>query len=464
MAYEDVDCCLRAWEAGLRVVYYPARHARRTSSRQTRGDRARRARARLAAALLGALGRLLRRARRAHAPTAALRDRLRHRGHRRRRRPPRHLRAPQPARGARPRRRALHARRAARLVRPRACPMRTFEDYDELVDALAQVDAIKVATWWNTAAPVWRASVRARHPGLLRPGHRDVLLPRRRARLRHTCSTLPPGVPLHDDLRLEPRAPARAGPRRRARSRRASTSRPSARSPTCERRDDMLLALGRTNPLKNLPLTLDAWRALARRRGPSCACSASSPSSAREHGARYVERAERRGGQRAAQPGDRVRADLDARGLLPAAARGDGDRRRGRLHRRPRQPRLLRRRRQLPDARADARVGQRRARSGCSATRSCASGSARRASRRRADYAWERRIDELEAFFARVASGALRGPRRSRGAARLKTQKPSANVPATIPSGTQQARRRRRSPRPRSASAGVDRPRGGPAG
>ena len=28
------------------------------------------------------------------------------------------------------------------------------------------------------------------------------------------------------------------------------------------RRDDMVLALGRTNPLKNLPLTIDAWRAL----------------------------------------------------------------------------------------------------------------------------------------------------------------------------------------------------------
>ncbi len=37
--------------------------------------------------------------------------------------------------------------------------MHSFEDYDELVEALAGLDAIKVATWWNTAAPVWRASV-----------------------------------------------------------------------------------------------------------------------------------------------------------------------------------------------------------------------------------------------------------------------------------------------------------------
>ena len=37
--------------------------------------------------------------------------------------------------------------------------MRSFEYYDELVEELAPLDAIKVATWWNTAAPVWRASV-----------------------------------------------------------------------------------------------------------------------------------------------------------------------------------------------------------------------------------------------------------------------------------------------------------------
>ena len=37
--------------------------------------------------------------------------------------------------------------------------MRSFDDYEELIDALAPVEAIKVATWWNTAAPVWLASV-----------------------------------------------------------------------------------------------------------------------------------------------------------------------------------------------------------------------------------------------------------------------------------------------------------------
>jgi GT2 family glycosyltransferase len=39
-------------------------------------------------------------------------------------------------------------------------PVRRFDDYDSLTEELATVDALKVATWWNTAAPVWNASVR----------------------------------------------------------------------------------------------------------------------------------------------------------------------------------------------------------------------------------------------------------------------------------------------------------------
>ena len=38
--------------------------------------------------------------------------------------------------------------------------MRTFEDYETLARRWHDEDAIKVATWWATAEPVWRASVR----------------------------------------------------------------------------------------------------------------------------------------------------------------------------------------------------------------------------------------------------------------------------------------------------------------
>ncbi len=48
----------------------------------------------------------------------------------------------------------------------------------------------------------------------------------------------------------------------------------------------MVVALGRTNPLKNLPLTLDAWRALSPR--PELCLFGIEPELARE-GMRYVE-------------------------------------------------------------------------------------------------------------------------------------------------------------------------------
>ena len=55
-----------------------------------------------------------------------------------------------------------------------------------------------------------------------------------------------------------------------------------------QRREDMVLALGRSNPLKNLPLTLDAWRALSGARPELCLFGIE-PELAREEGMRYVE-------------------------------------------------------------------------------------------------------------------------------------------------------------------------------
>jgi glycosyltransferase involved in cell wall biosynthesis len=58
--------------------------------------------------------------------------------------------------------------------------------------------------------------------------------------------------------------------------------------PGVERRTDMILALGRTNPLKNLPLTLAAWRGLPEPR-PELWLFGSEPSVANEPGVRYIE-------------------------------------------------------------------------------------------------------------------------------------------------------------------------------
>jgi glycosyltransferase involved in cell wall biosynthesis len=54
-----------------------------------------------------------------------------------------------------------------------------------------------------------------------------------------------------------------------------------------ERSENMVLALGRTNPLKNLPLTIDAWRSLEQR--PELCMFGIEPELASEPGMRYVE-------------------------------------------------------------------------------------------------------------------------------------------------------------------------------
>ena len=140
-------------------------------------------------------------------------------------------------------------------------PVHSFEDYGDLIAALAPIDALKVATWWNTAAPVWRASVTNGIPVYFvqdietsyypdDPYVRDSVLDsyrsefsymtisswnaERLAELGRSAALIAPGIDLENFRERKEIA----------------------------RRDDMLLALGRTNPLKNLPLTLEAWRGL----------------------------------------------------------------------------------------------------------------------------------------------------------------------------------------------------------
>jgi GT2 family glycosyltransferase len=46
-------------------------------------------------------------------------------------------------------------------------PTRTFKNYQQLIAALETEDAIKVATWWETALPVWLASVKRGIPAFI---------------------------------------------------------------------------------------------------------------------------------------------------------------------------------------------------------------------------------------------------------------------------------------------------------
>jgi GT2 family glycosyltransferase/glycosyltransferase involved in cell wall biosynthesis len=288
MAYEDVDWCLRAWQSGLRVLYFPAASLYHHES-VTRGT------------VVGERERVSQRlfwerwgdffdAREVRTPAGKLRvayvtegtgvggghrdifehlNRLLDRGHEV----------------------SLYTLGDHPDWFELRVPVHTFEFYEELIDELAQLDAIKVATWWNTAAPVWYSSVlrgipvyfvqdietsyypddeSVRHAVLdsYRPEFRYMTISSwNRERLRELgldAELIPPGIDL-------------------------ATFRPLD---GVQRREDMVLALGRTNPLKNLPLTVAGWRGVAGRaeilKSPELCLFGIEPRLAEEEGMRYV--------------------------------------------------------------------------------------------------------------------------------------------------------------------------------
>lgn len=283
MAYEDVDWCLRAWEAGFRVLYFPPACLYHHES-VTRGTELGEREHDSQLAFWERWGEFFD-AREVRTPAGGLRviyvtegtgiggghrdifehlNRLAERG---------------------------HEVSLFTLGEPPdwfdlRVPVRSFEDYDELVEALAPERAIKVATWWNTSAPVWLASVvhglpvyfvqdietsyypddeRTRYAVLDSYRHEFrymTISSWNRDRLRELgldAELIPPGIDLETFRPLDAAA----------------------------RREDMVLALGRTNPLKNLPLTIAAWRALPAPRPELCLFGIE-PELANEPGMRYV--------------------------------------------------------------------------------------------------------------------------------------------------------------------------------
>ena len=166
-------------------------------------------------------------------------------------------------------------------------PVRTFEDYDALTAALEPVEALKVATWWNTAAPVWRASVvhgipvyfvqdietsyYPDHPHMHGPvmaSYREEFrflttsqwVADRLRELNLDPRIVPPGVDLETFHELD-----------------------------VEREENVVLTVGRTNPLKNLDLTLQAWSSMPNGR-PELWMFGIEPQLGERPGARYFER------------------------------------------------------------------------------------------------------------------------------------------------------------------------------
>lgn len=258
MAYEDVDYCLRCWQSGRRVQYAPSavlEHSESVTRGTEVGERERASQRYFWQRWGDFLD-----ARNVRSGDGALRiayvtegtgvggghrdvfehlNRLADRGHDA----------------------ALYTLGPAPQWFDLRVPVYRFKIYADLIDALAPLEAIKVATWWNTAAPVWLASVLRGIPVYFVQDIETSYYPRDQrtqsavlASYRHefrymTISTwnrdrlreigldaelVPPGIDLENFHDRE------TGPRRA----------------------DMVLALGRTHPLKNFPLTLAAWRAL----------------------------------------------------------------------------------------------------------------------------------------------------------------------------------------------------------
>ncbi len=284
MAYEDVNWCLRAWCAGLRVLYFPAAclvHHESVTRGTEVGERERASQEAFwerwgaffdAREVRTAEGRL-----RVvyvtedtgvgggHRDIFEHLNRLAARGHEV----------------------ALYTLGPPPEWFELRVPVRSFADYGELVEALAPLPALKVATWWNTAAPVWRASVVHGVPVYFvqdietsyypdDPRTRDAVLDSYRPEFHYMTISgwnrerlqelglearlIPPGIDL-DTFRVRP---------------------------DLARRADVVLALGRSNPLKNLALTVAAWRALPAPRPELCLFGIE-PELATDPGMRYVE-------------------------------------------------------------------------------------------------------------------------------------------------------------------------------
>ncbi|HEV2974890.1 MAG TPA: glycosyltransferase [Solirubrobacteraceae bacterium] len=289
MAYEDVDWCLRAWQAGMRVIYFPAASLFHHES-VTRGTEVGE-RERVSQRVFWELWGPFFDARDVRTSEGKLRvvyvtegtgvggghrdvfehlNRLAERGHEV----------------------ALYTLGEQPDWFDLRVPVHCYEFYEELVEDLAELDAIKVATWWNTAMPVWRASVvrgipvyfvqdietsyypddeSVRHAVIdsYRPEFRYMTISGwNRERLRELgldAELIPPGIDL-------------------------DTFRPL---PDVERRPATVLALGRSNPLKNLSLTVAAWRSVRGRPAlapaPELCLFGHEPELADEPGMHHVE-------------------------------------------------------------------------------------------------------------------------------------------------------------------------------
>ena len=232
-------------------------------------------------------------------------------------------------------------------------PVRAFDDYDAL-RARARPAGRDQGRHLvgDRAAPCGRRACAAACPSTSSRTSRRATTPTATSTARCSPPTGPSSTYLttsqwvHRALTsLRARRDASSSPGRRPRA--------LARAARRARATRRVLAPRPRQPAQELPAHARRLRGAARARGRRCGCSAIEPEVAERHRRRASPTTASRptpASTSCSTPAPVFLQTSAPRGLLPAGARGDGGRRARRLHGRRRQPRLLPRRRQLPDA------------------------------------------------------------------------------------------------------------------
>jgi glycosyltransferase involved in cell wall biosynthesis len=139
-------------------------------------------------------------------------------------------------------------------------PVRTFEEYPDLVQELADVPAIKVATWWETADRVWEASVRRGIGAYFVQDIETSYYARDVDTHGRVLTTYRPDLAYLTTSQWVTEQLLQHVPSATAIS--PGVDRTRFPELGLARDEDTILGLGRSNPLKNFPLTRDAYLAL----------------------------------------------------------------------------------------------------------------------------------------------------------------------------------------------------------
>jgi GT2 family glycosyltransferase len=259
MAFEDVDYCLRAWDAGLRVLYVPAAvltHFESKTRGMTQGPRELRSQA----CFWERWGDWMDR-RDVHTPDGRLRivyvtqdtgvggghrvifthlNGLAERGH--------------------------DVELWTLAADPPdwfdlQVPVRSFPDYPALTAALTPLDAIKVATWWETSAWVWEASVRRGIPVYWVQDIETSYYADSAERRAEVTASYRLGFTYFAGSQWIAEQLRKLVPDVHVFTPGLDVDRYRT-LPGVEREPDVILALGRSNPLKDFPLTRAAYLAL----------------------------------------------------------------------------------------------------------------------------------------------------------------------------------------------------------